>query len=274
MPKKTKLNLKNIIKNPILRRFLKRPSTIIGSLVLMVFFLVAIFGPFIISGNPYAVELENKYLTPCIEHLLGTDNLGRDTLVRMIYGARTTLLVSFLAVAIGSTVGILIGLCAGYFGGCTDTLLSRFVDILLAFPGLLLAILVVAILGSGTFNTIIAISFFSIPGMARRTRGMVISIKKREYVQACQIFGASNARIIATHIFPNCMSLIIVDVTLALGTAILTSSSLSFLGLGVQPPTAEWGAMMNQAREMVRMQPIHAIIPGIAITLVMHWIQN
>ena len=256
------------IKNPVLHRFVKRPSTILGSMILAGFFLTAIFGPLIIDGDPYAVELGNKYLAPCAEHWLGTDNLGRDTLVRMIYGARTTLLVSFLAVVIGSVIGITLGLCAGYFGGYTDTLLSRFVDILMAFPGLLLAILVVAILGSGTLNTIIAISFFSIPGMARRTRGMVMSLKKREYVQACHIFGASDARIILTHILPNCISLIIVDVTLALGTAILTSSSLSFLGLGVQPPTAEWGAMMNQAREMIRLEPIHAIIPGIAITLV------
>ncbi|MCB7317276.1 ABC transporter permease [Lacrimispora sp. 210928-DFI.3.58] len=257
-----------LIKNPVLRRFVKRPATIIGSIVLIAFFLVAILGPFVIKGDPYAVELGSKYLLPGPGHWLGTDNLGRDTLVRMIYGARTTLLVSFLAVAIGSVTGIFLGLMAGYFGGRTDTILSRMVDILMAFPGLLLAILVVAILGSGTMNTIIAISFFSIPGMARRTRGMVMSLKKREYVQACQIFGASNARILLTHILPNCVSLIIVDVTLALGTAILTSSSLSFLGLGVQPPTAEWGAMMNQAREMIRLQPIHAIIPGIAITMV------
>jgi len=256
------------IKNPVLRRFVKRPATIIGSIVLIVFFVTAIFGPFFIKGDPYAVELGNKYLLPGPGHWLGTDNLGRDTLLRMIYGARTTLLVSFLAVAIGSAAGILLGLIAGYFGGRADTLLSRLMDILMAFPGLLLAILVVAILGTGTMNTIIAISFFSIPGMARRTRAMVMSLKKREYVQACQIFGASSTRILATHILPNCMSLIIVDVTLALGTAILTSSSLSFLGLGVQPPTAEWGAMMNQAREMIRLQPIHAIIPGIAITMV------
>lgn len=265
---KTTNTKRKFIKNPVLRRFLKRPTTIIGSIVLIIFFLVAVVGPFVIPGNPYEVNLVSKYMAPSGAHWLGTDNLGRDTLTRMIYGARTTLLVSFLAVAIGSVTGVLLGLCAGYFGGYTDTLLSRFIDILLAFPGLLLAILVVAVLGSGTMNTIIAISFFSIPGMARRTRGMVTSIKKREYVQACNIFGASNARIIATHIFPNCTSLIIVDVTLALGTAILTSSALSFLGLGVQPPTAEWGAMMNQAREMIRIAPVHAIIPGIAITLV------
>ncbi len=260
--------MKKMIKNPVLRRFVGRPSTIMGSLVLITFFIVAIFGPLIIPGDPFAVSLGDKYLPPGPGHWLGTDNLGRDTLVRMVYGARTTMLVSFLAVAMGSAAGIFLGLAAGYFGGRTDSIMSRFVDILMAFPGLLLAILVVAILGTGTVNTIIAISFFSIPGMARRTRGMVMSLKRREYVQACHIFGASDMRIILTHILPNCMSLIIVDVTLALGNAILTSSSLSFLGLGVQPPTAEWGAMMNQAREMIRLQPIHAIIPGIAITLV------
>lgn len=260
--------MKKKIKNPVLRRFLGRPSAVIGSLVLTAFFLAAVFGPLVIPGDPYEVELGNKYLLPGPEHWLGTDNLGRDTLIRMVYGARTTLLVSFLAVAMGSGAGIFLGVAAGYFGGPTDSLLSRFMDILMAFPGLLLAILVVAILGTGTVNTIIAISFFSIPGMARRTRGMVMSLKKREYVQACRIFGAGDGRIIFTHILPGCMSLIIVDVTLALGNAILTSSSLSFLGLGVQPPTAEWGAMMNQAREMIRIQPIHAIIPGIAITMV------
>lgn len=268
MQKESKFKSKRIIKDPVVRRFVKRPATIIASLVIIIFLLIALIGPFIVPGDPLETNLGNKYQEPGPDHWLGTDNLGRDTFVRMIYGARTTLLVSFLAVAIGSSIGILIGLISGYFGGRVDMLLSRFIDILMAFPGLLLAILIVAILGSGTFNTIIAISVFSIPGMARRIRSMVISIKKREYVQACHIFGASDARIIATHIFPNCISLIIVDVTLALGTAILTSSALSFLGLGVKPPTPEWGAMMNQAREMVRLDPIHAIIPGIAITLV------
>lgn len=252
----------------VLRRFVKRPSSIIGCIILLIFFFGAIFGPFIIKGDPNAIDLANTYQAPNAQHILGTDNLGRDTWTRMVYGARTTLLVSFVAVAIGSFVGITIGLCAGYFGGWTDTILSRFIDILLAFPGLLLAIMVVAVLGSGLFNTIIAISFYSIPGMARRTRGLVISVKKREYVQACHIFGAKSSRILLTHIFPNCISLIIVDVTLALGTAILTSSSLSFLGLGVQPPNAEWGAMMNQARDVIRINPLPAIIPGIAVTLV------
>jgi peptide/nickel transport system permease protein len=186
----------------------------------------------------------------------------------MIYGARTTLLVSFSAVALGSVVGIFLGLCAGYFGGAADTLISRFLDILLAFPGLLLAIVIIAILGTGLENTILAIALFSVPGMARRARAMAISIKKREYIQACQIFGEKSMPIIFKHVLPNCSSLIIVDVTLALGNAILTSSSLSFLGLGVTPPNAEWGAMLNTAREILRTMPVHAMIPGVAITLV------
>ena len=256
------------VKNPALRRFLRRPTSIIGSVVLFVFFAVAIIGPFITKVDPNAIDLVNTWTLPGAGHILGTDNLGRDTFTRMIYGARTTLLVSFMAVAIGSVIGVALGLIAGYFGGAVDSLLARFIDILQAFPGILLAILIIAILGTSLRNTIFAISIYSIPTMARRTRSMVISLKNREFVKACHTFGASDARIIFTHILPNCVSQIIVDVTLALGTAILTSSALSFLGLGVQPPNAEWGAMMNQARDVVRKAPIHAIIPGVAICIV------
>ena len=256
------------VKNPALRRFLRRPTSIIGSVVLILFFAVAIIGPFITKVDPNAIDLVNTWTLPGAGHILGTDNLGRDTFTRMIYGARTTLLVSFMAVAIGSVIGVALGLIAGYFGGIVDSLLARFIDILQAFPGILLAILIIAILGTSLRNTIFAISIYSIPTMARRTRSMVISLKNREFVKACHTFGASDARIIFTHILPNCVSQIIVDVTLALGTAILTSSALSFLGLGVQPPNAEWGAMMNQARDVVRKAPIHAIIPGVAICIV------
>ncbi len=256
------------VKNPALRRFLRRPTSIIGSVILLLFFAVAIIGPFVTNVDPNAIDLVNTWKLPGAGHILGTDNLGRDTFTRMIYGARTTLLVSFMAVAIGSVIGVALGLIAGYFGGIVDSLLARFIDILQAFPGILLAILIIAILGTSLRNTIFAISIYSIPTMARRTRSMVISLKNREFVKACHTFGASDARIIFTHILPNCVSQIIVDVTLALGTAILTSSALSFLGLGVQPPNAEWGAMMNQARDVVRKAPVHAIIPGVAICIV------
>lgn len=256
------------VKSPALRRFLRRPTSVIGCCVLILFFLIAALGPFVITTDPNAVDLTNTWQRPNAEHVLGTDNLGRDTFTRMVYGARTTLIVSFSAVAIGSVIGVLLGIISGYFGGMTDSLMARFIDILQAFPGLLLAILIIAVLGTSLVNTIIAISIYSIPTMARRTRSMALSVKHREYVQACRIFGASDLRILTTHIFPNCISQIIVDVTLALGTAILTSSALSFLGLGVQPPNAEWGAMMNTARDIVRQAPVHAIIPGIAICIV------
>lgn len=259
---------KHLFKNPVARRFFRRPTSVIGCVILLAFLLIAILGPICIDTDPNATALDNTWALPGPGHILGTDNLGRDTLTRMIYGARTTLLVSFAAVAIGSVVGILLGVIAGYFGGKVDTILARFIDILQAFPGLLLAILIIAVLGTSLVNTIIAISIYSIPTMARRTRSMVISIKSREYVQACQIFGASDLRVILTHVIPNCVSQIIVDITLSLGTAILTSSALSFLGLGVQPPNAEWGAMMNTARIVVRKAPIHALIPGIAICIV------
>ncbi len=162
----------------------------------------------------------------------------------------------------------MLGVIAGYFGGKLDAIISRFIDFLLAFPGLLLAIVVVAILGNGIINTIAAIAFYSIPYIARMVRGVVLTIKNLEYIQACKVIGESDFRIIFTHIIPNSMSQIIVNTTLSLGTSILTASSLSFLGLGVTPPNPEWGAMLSQGREVIRSYPLAAIAPGLAITLV------
>ena len=168
----------------------------------------------------------------------------------------------------GSLIGIIIGVCAGYFGKWVDTLLSRLIDIMLAFPSLLLAMTIVAILGNGLFNTAVAIAVFSIPSVARMVRGVVIGLRDSQYISACHVMGESNVRIIGTHIIPNAISQIIVNITLNLGTAILTASSLSFLGLGVQPPNPEWGAMLSKARDVLRYNPAEAIFPGIAITLV------
>lgn len=255
-------------KSAILKRFIRRKGSIAGCLILLFMFLVAAVGPFLTDKDPYEIDLVHTYAGVSAEHPLGTDSLGRDTLTRMIYGARISLLVSFSGVLIGAVAGVILGVAAGYFGGIVDTLVSRFLDILMAFPGLLLAILVVSILGNGLGNTIMAISVYSVPSVARLVRGIVITLKHREFIQACQTFGASSFRIICQHILPNCSSLIIVDLTLSLGTAILTSSALSFLGLGIQPPTAEWGAMLNSARDALRMQPLAAVVPGVAITLV------
>lgn len=252
----------------VLRRFARRKVSVLGAVILLFFLLVALFGPMFCTQDPLAQDLVHKYQQPSSEHWFGTDNLGRDTFTRMVYGARVSLSISFAGVMSGCLVGVLLGVCAGFFGDWVDTLVSRLIDILLAFPSLLLAITVVAILGSGTENTAIAIAIFSIPSIARMVRGIVMSNKDAEYIQACRVMGASNARMIFTHIIPNAISQIIVNITLNLGTAILTASSLSFLGLGVQPPAPEWGAMLSTGRDVIRAYPLAVLIPGIAITLV------
>ncbi|MEW6549952.1 MAG: ABC transporter permease [Spirochaetota bacterium] len=256
------------MKSSTFKRFAKRKASVAGGVIIAFFVLVAIVGPYLTVYDPLAIDLPGKYQHASWEHPLGTDNLGRDTLTRLVYGARTTFVISFIAVFSGSLVGLLLGVVAGYFGGRIDDALMRTTDVLLAFPGLLLAIAIVAILGNGIGNTIIAIAIYNIPYIARIVRGSVLSIRNSEYVQAAKVIGASHSRIILTHIIPNSFSQVIVNTTLSLGTAILTSSSLSFLGLGVQPPHPEWGSMLSKAREVIRSVPIAALAPGIAITMV------
>lgn len=255
-------------KHPVLRRFMRRKVSVVAAAVLILFVLIAILGPLVWQVDPLKQSVMKKYGPMTVQHPLGTDNLGRDTLARMIYGARVSLAISFAGVLSGALIGVLLGVSAGYFGGWVDAIISRFIDILLAFPGLLLAITIVAVLGPGSVNTVIAITIFTIPGLTRMVRSVVLSLKSSEYVEACKTMGESNLRIILTHVIPNSMSQIIVNVTLSLGTAILTASSLSFLGLGVTPPEAEWGAMLSQMREVIRTYPTGVLVPGIAITLV------
>ncbi len=256
------------MKSSTLNRFLKRKSSVVGVAVIVFFVLVALVGPFFTRYDPLAIDMARKYRNASWEHPLGTDNLGRDTLTRIVFGARTTFVISFTAVLSGSLVGLVLGVVSGYFGGRIDSVIMRATDVLLAFPGLLLAIAIVAILGNGMVNTIIAIAIYNIPYIARISRGSVLSIRNSEYVQAAKVIGASNLDIILTHIVPNSFSQVIVNTTLSLGTAILTSSSLSFLGLGVQPPLPEWGSMLSKAREVLRSTPIAALAPGMAITVV------
>ena len=254
--------------NVIFKRLLKRKSSVIGGIIIIIFVLVAIIGPWLTTQDPLAQDLLNTYESPSSEHWFGTDNLGRDTFTRVVHGARITMTVSFVSVLAGTIAGMILGVISGFYGGFIDTVLMRATDILLAFPGLLLAIAVIAVLGGGIVNTMIAIAFFSTPYIARIVRGVVLSIKELEYVQASIVAGCSDFSIIINHIIPNSMSQVIVNTTLNLGVAILTSSALSFLGLGVQPPDPEGGAMLSQARVVMRSQPIAALIPGFAITLV------
>lgn len=257
-----------MLKNPVVRRFCKRKVSVIALIVLLIFILAGIFGPIVWRVDPIEQNYTERYASFSLTHPLGTDNLGRDTLSRMLNGARTSLSISFVGVFLGTCVGAMLGVLAGYFGGWVDTVIGRFIDVLLAFPGLLLAITIVAILGAGTENTMYAIAIFGIPNICRMVRGYVIRLKKSEHVEAAIVMGSSHARIIFTHIIPNAVSQIIVNVTLNLGTAILTASSLSYLGLGVTAPYPEWGAMLSTAREVIMTHPVQVLIPGLTITIV------
>lgn len=252
----------------VFKRFCRRKMSVVAGVVLVAIIAACALAPLFISISPLDQDLFNTYARPSTEHLLGTDNLGRDILVRLLYGGRSSLAISFSGVLSGTAVGVILGVLAGYYGGLVDTLISRLIDVLLAFPGLLLAIVVVAILGPGELNTIAAIAIFSIPTVARMVRGEVLKIRSADYISVCKVMGEGSALVIARHIIPNAISQIIVNVTLQLGTAILTTSALSFLGLGVQPPAPEWGSMLSSARDVLRSYPLPAMVPGIAITVV------
>lgn len=252
----------------MLSRFAANRAAAAGAVVLLAFLAAASAAPALAPYDPLAQDLAKNYLRASREHPLGTDHLGRDNLSRLIYGARVSLGISLAAVAAGLLVGLTLGLVAAYAGGLVDRAIMRAMDILLAFPDILLAIAIVAILGKGIVNTIIAVAIFSIPTFARVVRGAALSVIEQDFVQACRALGASDLRISFCHLLPNCLSPIVVQATIMLGTAILIASGLSFLGLGVQPPDPEWGAMLSKGREIVRTSPLGAVAPGVAITAV------
>ncbi len=251
-----------------LHRFTKNRVAVASFVVLSFVTLVGLFGPSIAPYDPLEQNLANNYRGPSKEHLLGTDDLGRDTLSRLIYGARISLGISLSSVSLGVLIGAILGLLAAYYGGWVDSVIMRFMDFMLALPGILLAIAIVAVLGQGIVNTILAVAIFAVPTFARLIRGSALSIQELDYVEATRALGASDRRIIFKHIVPNVLTPVVVQATLSLGTAILISSGLSFLGLGVQPPNPEWGAMLSKGRELIRTTPVVAIAPGVSITLV------
>lgn len=265
----TNTKKKNISHLSIIWRRLSRSKTaIIGLFIVGLYVLTAIFGPYLAPHDPIAQDLGKTFLAPSAQHLMGCDEFGRDIFSRIIHGARVSLIIQFNSVVIALVVGIALGAMGGYFGGIVDEVIMRIMDVMLAFPGMLLALAIVAMLGPNLTNLIVAIGIYSVPQFARVTRGAVISVKKNEYVTAAKAIGESDFSIISRYVLPNALSPIIVQTTLRMATVLLTAAGLGFLGLGVQPPTPEWGTMLSGARMYLRTAPFVAFFPGLAIMLV------
>jgi peptide/nickel transport system permease protein len=254
-----------------LRAFFSNRLAIFGTAVLSVFILMAVFAPYLAPYGPLQQNLPEKFDGPSLAHPFGQDELGRDILSRVIYGARISLTAGLAAVAVATVAGTIVGLAAGYLGRWPDSLLMRLMDVLLAFPSILLAIVIVSVLGPSLPNAMLAIGIVFIPQIARVVRSAVISVRERDYIEAERALGAGDAQIVISGILPNSMAPLIVQATLTLATAILDVAALSFLGLGARAPTPEWGAMLTDAFRSgfgVFLQGQHAIIfPGIAIAL-------
>jgi peptide/nickel transport system permease protein len=252
----------------LLQALAKNKMSLIGGSVVLIYLLLAIFASIIAPFDPYEIKLLDKLLPPSMEHLMGTDDKGRDIFSRILYGSRLSLTVGFVSVFIGAFFGIILGIVSGYYGRWIDTVIMRLIDILLAFPGLLLALAIVSALGPSLLNVMFAVGIFSIPTFARIVRGSTLSVKKMEYIDAIKVLGASDIKIIFVHILPNIMSPIIVQGTLRLATSILSVAGLSFLGMGAQPPLPEWGAMLSSGRDFLYSAPHIALFPGLAIAII------
>lgn len=250
------------------KRLRKNKLAVLGLVVLAIVILLAIFADFIIPYDYSYQDYSATFQSPSWEHWFGTDNYGRDILSRIIYGTRVSLQIGFISLLGGAFVGCVLGAIAGYFGGWIDTIIMRCSDVLMAIPRIVLAITIASVLGSGLTNAVIAVAVSSIPNFARVVRASTLTVKDQEFIEAAHCIGASNSRIIAHHIFPNVLAPIIVQATLGVGTAIILAASLSFLGLGVQPPTPEWGSMLATARTYMRDYPYMVIFPGMAIMTV------
>ncbi|MCR5387941.1 MAG: ABC transporter permease [Lachnospiraceae bacterium] len=247
-------------------RFFTLP-VIISLAILVIFVLCIVFAPLISHLDPNALDLANILKDPSPEHLLGTDKTGRDIFTRILYGGRTSLLSAISIVVISMIIGIPVGLFSGYYGGKIDNILMRICDIVVSFPALLLAFIFVSAFGRSVTNAVIALGIVYVPMLAKLTRSLMLVEKNKTYVEAAHSIGYSDMRIIFREILPNCTSAILVELTLDLGYAILDMAAMSFLGLGVQPPTSDWGYMLEENRAFLTTKPLMAIAPGIAIII-------
>ncbi len=252
----------------IWRRLRKSRTAVLGLVIVSVFVFLAIFGRVLI---PYSrsidIDVLNKLLPPSAEHWFGTDGYGRDLFARCVHGARVSVSIGVFTIAISSVIGTIIGASASFYGGWYDTLIMRFMDILTSIPSLLMTLVIVATFGASARNLVIAISTASIPAFARMARANTLSISGQEYIEAARAYGASDRRIMFKYILPNAIGPIIVAVTMSLAAAILSAASMSYLGLGIKPPTPEWGGMLNAGKEYITQAPLQLYFPGLCIVI-------
>lgn len=251
----------------VLRHLVRNRGAVLGLAIITLFLVAALFAPVLATHNPTDTSLADRLQPVSAEHWLGTDELGRDLLSRMLYGGRISLGIGIISVAIGAGIGVPLGAVSGYYGGKFDIVMQRFIDIMIAFPGILLAIVVVTVLGVGVENVMIATGIASVPIYARLVRGSVLAAKEQSYVAAARAAGIGNFSIIFKHILPNCLAPIIVQSTFQIATSILWAAGLGFLGLGAQAPTPEWGAILSNGRDYIRTAHHLTTFPGLAILL-------
>ena len=249
------------------KRMCRNKLSIAGLVIIVFFIVVAIFAPMIATHDYTEVNLLEKFTAPCAEHLFGTDELGRDLFSRVVFGTRLSLYIGLMGVIASSIAGVIIGSISGYFGGIVDTVLMRILDVLAGIPAMVLAIAICAALGSGINNCILALSIATVPSVARLVRASILNVRGMDYIEAAQSINCTNPRIIIHHVLPNAFSPLLVNMTMNYAFFVLTAAGLSFVGLGVQPPAAEWGALISAARSYTRSYPYLIIIPGIALVL-------
>ena len=251
----------------ILRQLAKNKLAVLGLIIMIIEIVLALLAPKIIPYDYTAMDMSVMFAKPSWAHLFGCDDMGRDIFSRVLYGARYSITMGVAAIALATVIGCTIGAVAGYFGGWVDNIVMRALDVVQAIPGMLMMIVISAVLGPGFFNTIFAMAFGYIAGMARMLRAQMLKERNNEYIEAAISINCSRFRIIVSHLIPNCMSPIIVQATMGVAQAITLAAGLSFIGLGIQPPTPEWGAMLSGARQFMRQAPHLVIFPGLAIAI-------
>ena len=251
----------------VFHQLLRNKGALAGAAVFVLIVVMAIAAPLIAPYAPYKLSVEDSLLPPNAQHWMGTDQFGRDILTRVIYGSRTSVAMGFVAVAISVTTGSLLGLISGYYRGVIDMLVMRLVDVMLAFPGILLALVIIAILGPNLSSAMIAVGISGMPLFIRVVRGSVLSLRELEYLEAARVVGSRDTRILLRHVLPNVLAPVIVLATLGIPGAIISGAALSFLGLGVKPPTADWGAMLSEGRNFINAAWWLSTFPGLAIVV-------